>query len=114
MKTKWGFLKKTGKAIPCLMLKPSMNGMRLSSGVPIPPGSHVDIELDMFKLGYKKAYVLKGQVMWSDYSGKTHRYEQGVQLRHGGLDTRNWQKFILEHLRGTDRNPKLHTFSIKK
>ena len=106
-----GFLKKTGAGMPCLMLKPSMNGMRLSTEAPIPPGSNFDIEVYMEKLGYNKTYVLRGQTMWSDYSGKTHRYEQGVRLSHGGADTRKWQKFILEQLRGTDRNPKLHRFS---
>jgi len=44
--------------------------------------------------------------MWSDYSGKTKAYEQGVSLLDSGADAEAWQKFLLGQLKSTDRQAK--------
>lgn len=95
------------------MRKPPMKGMRLSTETPIDPGTVLDIEVETARRGYAGSYRLRGEVMWSDYAGKTHCHEQGIQHCHSGTDQRKWQKFILKHLRNTDRTPKLHTFTNK-
>lgn len=63
VETKWGFVKKTGKVSTGLMLKPSMNGMRLSTEAAIAPGTELEIEVEMQRLGFDRSYMLAGLVM---------------------------------------------------
>jgi hypothetical protein len=113
IETKFGFFKKKSAPLDALMVKPSMRGLRLVGKVDVAQGTRIKIHVDMTTLGYDKSYEVLGDVMWSDYSGKTKAYEQGVSLLDSGADAKAWQKFVLAQLKSTDRHSKLHTMQAK-
>lgn len=108
-KTVMGLFKSNGKSAPGLIVKPSVQGVRLCSEAEIPEGTEVELFVEMEKLGFDRAYHLKGQVVWSKFSGRTKRHEQGVRLHPRAGDFKRWEKFIVGQLRQTDRALKIHS-----
>jgi len=106
IETKFRVFKKKPASLDALMVKPSMRGLRLIGKMDVAQGTRIKIHVDMTTLGYKNSYELLGDVMWSDYSGKTKAYEQGVSLLDSGADAEAWQKFLLGQLKSTDRQAK--------
>ena len=113
LSTAWLVMKKTGKPVSGLMMKPSMHGLRIYGEVENPVGTILKIEVKTDKVGYDRSYLLRGEVVWTEYSGKTKGYEQGIALNKSGLDQRKWGKFMMEHLREQDPSPKSETFNNK-
>jgi hypothetical protein len=104
VKSTLGFITKKSKMQRGLMFKPSLRGLRLLTTSAIPAGSLVHIQVDMTKLGYDRSFEIHGKTVWSEYSGKTKGFEQGVHLQNSGPDSKRWEKYILGCLQGTDRN----------
>lgn len=112
-KTAWLVMKKMGKPVSALMLKPSVHGLRIYGEFEIPMGTVLKIEVQMKKIGYDRSFLLQGKVMWTEYSGKTKGYEQGISLSNSEADQRKWEKFMMERLREQDNSPKSQTFKDK-
>lgn len=111
LESKWLIMKKVGKPVPAILLKPSTKGLRISGEFGLPVGTLLKIEVQLKKLGMNRSYFLRGQVVWSEFSGKTKSHEQGVALQNNGEDQGKWEKFILEHLREQDNSPREQTFN---
>lgn len=105
-------IKKTGKPLEAMMLKPSMNGMRLASTCDHPVGTVFLIKVQMKRLGFDQSFGLQGRVMWSEFSGVTKKFEQGIELSRKGKDQGKWEQFVLSKLKETDQHTKLHTFNV--
>jgi len=101
---KLGVLRKRSKPHEGMLAKPSLRGLRLLTAEAVPSGTKVEITANMTRLGFDRDYELHGRVVWSDFSGKSKRFEQGVSLSSSGPDTRRWEKYILSCLQSTDRN----------
>jgi len=96
-----------------LMLKPSLFGMRLSCKEPVPQGTELDITVELETIGFMHPVDLRGRVVWSDYNGKTSRYDQGVALHSASRDMDEWEKIIRRKLADMDYFVKSESFTEK-
>ncbi|WFB37471.1 hypothetical protein P3T73_06820 [Kiritimatiellota bacterium B12222] len=94
--------KKVGYPRSGVMLKPSRLGMRLSMDKAIEKDTPVAVDVDITYLGGEKICHLEGKIVWSEFSGKSRRFEHGVLLTGKGHDTSKWEQFMLSRLREHD------------
>lgn len=104
------FFTRWGQEHPAIMMKPSVVGMRINSAKKLPLKKLVRIRVPRETWGGDHPLMLLGEVVWSEPSDATARTDHGLKLRKRALDQRTWESFILEKLRGQQRDPRILDF----